>query len=202
MIIATRLNAILSQYIHIDQTGFIRDRHLCDNVRRIVNLIDHDNQEKVPTAFFWCRKSLWWGGMGFIKCSIEKWGLGGIFLQSIKLLFSNQSAIISVEGFVSAKINICCICQSCPLCLFWLLKIWLLLLESIKWSKGFIPLVYIINWHYMLIMLCFFCVISWYLLTALSSTLNAFSAVSGFRINVQKSIFMGIHVSQGLQMYI
>lgn len=52
-IIAERLQSVLPDIIHLDQGGFVKNRYLRDNIRKVVNLIDHTQREYIPmVAFF------------------------------------------------------------------------------------------------------------------------------------------------------
>lgn len=49
-VLGTRLNLIVSRYIYQEQTGFIKDGLLRDNVRSVINIIDHMHKTRVPTV--------------------------------------------------------------------------------------------------------------------------------------------------------
>lgn len=48
-IIANGLSKIIPSIIDPDQTGFIPDRHLSDNVRRTLNIIDYSKKMNIQT---------------------------------------------------------------------------------------------------------------------------------------------------------
>lgn len=50
-ILATRLDLALVRYIHSDQTGFLRNRQMSNNIKRVINLIDYVNQSWEPTLY-------------------------------------------------------------------------------------------------------------------------------------------------------
>lgn len=48
-----RLQSVLSDIIHPDQVGFMRNRYLRDIIRKVVNLIDYAKKKKIlMVAFF------------------------------------------------------------------------------------------------------------------------------------------------------
>lgn len=49
MILANRLNAVLGEYIRQDQTGFLKNSAIGDNIRRRINIIDYMHMTKEPT---------------------------------------------------------------------------------------------------------------------------------------------------------
>lgn len=106
--LASRLNVILLQCVRPDQTGFLKDSYLGDNVRRLVNLIDYVNQSNDPTVCYFIKTEKAFNCIEweFIRIIIEKWGLEANFLQWINLLYSKQLGFLRMEGFLSPKVSI------------------------------------------------------------------------------------------------
>lgn len=51
-ILAKRLNSVIGCLIHPDQTGFIKNRQLRDNTRKVLNIIDFAVNKKIPMVLF------------------------------------------------------------------------------------------------------------------------------------------------------
>lgn len=47
-VLVKRLNTFITQYIHPDQTGFMPSRHINDNIRRSLNVINFCKGHKLP----------------------------------------------------------------------------------------------------------------------------------------------------------
>lgn len=51
-IMETILAKLLNVWIHSDQTGFIMTRQMKDNTRKIINIIDQAQNNKIPAMLF------------------------------------------------------------------------------------------------------------------------------------------------------
>ena len=98
--IANRLKNVLPSLIHEDQTGFIRNRYLGDNVRLIYDLIDYLNINDQPGLllcldFEKAFDSVSWG---FMFKVLEAFGCGPDFCQWIHTFYNGIKSSVLVNG--------------------------------------------------------------------------------------------------------
>lgn len=51
-ILAKRLNNMLGNWIHPDQTGFLTNRQMRDNIHKVLNIIDYLTHKNIPMILF------------------------------------------------------------------------------------------------------------------------------------------------------
>lgn len=51
-VLAERMEQVLTEYIHLEQTGFLRTSQMTNNIRRVINLINHVQLKEEPTGFY------------------------------------------------------------------------------------------------------------------------------------------------------
>lgn len=115
---ALRLEKSLPKIIHKDQAGFVRSRYGSDNVRCALNIIYLLNSTKDPACILSldADKAFDRVEWPFLFEVPEKFGLGGRFVSAIKTLYTQSTAQINPNGFLSEKFPIQRGCrQGCPL---------------------------------------------------------------------------------------
>ena len=95
-VLAIRLDKVLPKIIHMDQTGFVKNRFSSDNVRRLIHVIHESSEIATPCgvlsidadkAFDRLEYSYLWHTM-------SRMGFGTAFMGMLKTLYSNPSAIV------------------------------------------------------------------------------------------------------------
>ena len=106
--IANRLKVVLPSIISEDQSGFIKDRYLGDNVRIIYDLIEYLNKNKKPGLllcldFEKAFDSLNWGYMFKV---LTLFGFGENFTKWIYTFYHNIKASVTVNGALTPWFSI------------------------------------------------------------------------------------------------
>lgn len=106
--LASRLSPLVTKLIHPDQTGFIPDRHLFHNVRRLLNILYSPRQPKEDLFILSldAQKAFDCVELPYLYAVLEKFGLGTGFISWIKLLYSNPSARVLTNQTMSGIINL------------------------------------------------------------------------------------------------
>ena len=106
--IADRLKTVLPQLISSDQSGFIKNRFIGDNIRLIYDIIDHLTSSNLPGLllildFEKAFDSLDWN---FMQKTLRAFGFGIDMCKWISLFFNNIKSTVSVNGQLSNWFNI------------------------------------------------------------------------------------------------
>ena len=115
--LANRLIPILPSIIHTSQTA-VYGRRIDHTVHLIRDLIDLANKEDDTAAFIFLdqEKAFDRVNHNFLFKVMKSFGIGDSFINWIKLLYSNASAVINVNGFLTNPIPLNRgVRQGCPL---------------------------------------------------------------------------------------
>ena len=124
---ALRLNEVISNLVHTDQKGFLKGRYIGENIRLIIDLIEHAEIKQIKGMLMQCDfhkayDSISWE---YINDVARAYGFGPKILRWISVFYppGAHSAKINVNNFLSPQFKIeRGIRQGCPLsCLIWLL---------------------------------------------------------------------------------
>lgn len=100
---ALRLQPVLKEIIHADQTGFLPGRFIGENLRTIQDVIDFTTSSSSPALLLALdfRKAFDCVRWQFIFRAFEEMGFGDSFVASVKTIFKNIQSSISNSGFTS-----------------------------------------------------------------------------------------------------
>ena len=106
--IANRLKPVLPSLINDDQTGFMKNRYIGDNVRLIYDIIDHLQRVKKPGLllcldFEKAFDSLSWE---FMLKVLEAFGCGPDFCKWIKTFYADIKSTVMVNGNVTSWFHV------------------------------------------------------------------------------------------------
>ena len=96
-VIASRIKSVLPYIIHDNQTGYVKDRFIGENIRSIFDILDFSVNENIIglllfTDFEKAFDSVEWN---FLYESLEMFNFGADFLRWVKTFYNNiQSCII------------------------------------------------------------------------------------------------------------
>ena len=106
--IANKMSPALKHIIHQDQRGFMKDRRISVNIRKLLDIIEHAKQEDLEAVVL---------SLDFVKCfdkcsfsilhgSLEFFNFGNIVKEWTKILYTNFVVAIQNNGFFSKEIQI------------------------------------------------------------------------------------------------
>lgn len=100
--LARRLETVLPYIVNPDQTGFVKSRYGTDNIRRVLNFIDHLNATMEPAFIVSldAEKTFDRVEWPFLFAVLEKIELGSNFISLVKLLYSNSMAQVNTNSVV------------------------------------------------------------------------------------------------------
>ena len=102
--IAKRIEPFLPKLIHSDQTGFMKDRFIGQNVRLLNDLMEYTDVKKISGIFLFIDfekafDSIEWN---FIKRrSLELFKLGPLSKTWFSILYSNSEAAVMYVGYMT-----------------------------------------------------------------------------------------------------
>lgn len=87
---------VLPTIISLDQTGFIRNRHLFSNFRELFNIIYNPSQANTEEALISmdAEKAFDRVEWNYLFYTLDKFGFGKKFISWIKLLYSSPLATV------------------------------------------------------------------------------------------------------------
>ena len=116
--IAKRIEPFLPKLIHSDQTGFMKDRFIGQNVRLLNDLMEYTDVKKISGIFLFIDfekafDSIEWN---FIKRSSELFNLGPFLTRWFSILYSNSEAVVMNAGYMKDYFTLSRgVHQECPL---------------------------------------------------------------------------------------
>uniref|UniRef100_A0A8C5Q7B2 Reverse transcriptase domain-containing protein n=1 Tax=Leptobrachium leishanense TaxID=445787 RepID=A0A8C5Q7B2_9ANUR len=105
---ATRLNPLINNLVHPDQTGFIPSREARDNTQRAIALVHMAHNTKTPTLFLSidAEKAFDRVDWSFLMETMSMLGFGPRWRMWIRSLYSNPKASLRVNGTYSQDFHI------------------------------------------------------------------------------------------------
>ena len=106
--IANRLKIVLPNIINEDQTGFVKNRYIGDNIRLIYDIISHLNSNSEPGLllcldFEKAFDSLDWG---FLHKVLSAFGFKNDICRWVSAFYNNIRSTVSINGMISDWFNI------------------------------------------------------------------------------------------------
>ena len=116
-ILARRLESVLPDIISVDQTGFILGRNSSNNIRRLLNLIQHSSGSKAKSLVISldAEKAFDRIEWPYLLKVLSKFNLGDNFIKWISLLYAAPNASVITNGLRSPAFAVRRGCrQGCP----------------------------------------------------------------------------------------
>ena len=116
-LLSMRLVTVLPEIIHKSQTS-VFGRNIGDNINLVRDIIDlvNKNDEEAALLFLDQEKAFDRVSHDFLYKVMEKFGVGDYFINWVKLIYSNASTRVNLNGFLTESIPLSCgVRQGCPL---------------------------------------------------------------------------------------
>ena len=119
-ILANRLKFVLPSIIHASQSA-VYGRKIDHTIQMIRDLIEIANKEDEQAAFIFIDQEKAFDRVNhdFLFKTMRAFGIGDVFIQWIKNIYSNATSVLNINGFLSKKISLHRgVRQGCPLSSF------------------------------------------------------------------------------------
>lgn len=202
-VLVTRIESYFNKLVHQDQTGFVKSRLAADNICRLLHVI-HSQEISDPCAVLSldAEKAFDQLEWHYLWKVLAKFGFGHGFINMIKILYSNPTAVVTANNMLSALFPICRGSrQGCPLSPLLFALSLEPLAQSIRQNPYIEPIAFCNTNQYISL---FADDILLYVNNALLSiphflqTFAQFSALLGYKINWTKSQIMSLNPSSDI----
>ena len=116
--IATRIKGVLKSLVHPDQSGFIQGRHIGDNIRTIIDIINHTANKKIPGAILLLDIEKAFDSLErlFMEKCLKAYNFGNNIIQWISTFYKDRSSQVLNFGHMTDSFNLeRGVFQGCPL---------------------------------------------------------------------------------------
>ena len=106
--LARRVNHIITEIIHPDQTGFITQRYYGNNLQHLLNIISHQKEEKSESMIMSldAQKAFDRVSWQYLFQTLKRLKFGPYFLNWIQTLYSSPQAAVKVNGYRSQRFTL------------------------------------------------------------------------------------------------
>ena len=102
-VLANRLQVALREIISTDQTGYIKGRNICENIRVIEDIIAYSDRFNVNgfIVLLDFQKAFDSVNIDFLKGTLKSFQFGPVFRRWIEVLYTNISSCVTNNGYAS-----------------------------------------------------------------------------------------------------
>ena len=140
-ILANRLKKVIPRLIHTDQSGYIKGRNICFNIRLIQDVIDYfeESDQECAIVFLDFQKAFDTVNYDFLFSVLSKFNFGESFRRWVNITYTNAKSCVTNNGWTSKPFPVeKSIRQGCPLsALLFLLVVEVLatkLRKNVEWG--------------------------------------------------------------------
>ena len=100
-VFANRLNCVLPDIIHRSQYGFVKDRHISEDVVKLLNIVDYyrkENKSALLLSFDFHKAfdSMEWSA---IRAAMKAFNIGDIFIDMVMILYTDVQSTVMKYGY-------------------------------------------------------------------------------------------------------
>lgn len=201
-ILANRLETVLPKIIHEDQNGFIKNRQLSHNLRRLFNVIyteDPKSKSEVLISLD-AEKAFDRVEWSYLFSTLSRFGFGNGFISWLKLFYASPVASVQTDNYRSEFFPLSrSTRQGCPLSPMLFAIAIEPLAVSLRTLREYTGIIRAKSEHKVslyaddLLLYISNPLIS---VPAIMDKLNQYSLISGYKLNIEKSIIFPINVAQ------
>jgi exonuclease III len=107
-VLTTRLSRVIGKIVHPDQTSSVPGRSILDNLHLIRNLIDYLEFKDLPGILVSLDQQKAFDRVNhhYLFSALKAYGFGPHFLQWIRIIYSDISSSVLVNGFLAPKFSL------------------------------------------------------------------------------------------------
>jgi archaellin len=116
--LAMRLQRVIPNIVHLDQSGYIKGRFIGDNIRTITDIIEFTSLKNMPgiIAFLDFEKAFDSISWNFLLKCLQTYNFGERFIKWVKIMYTDIESCVTNNGYSSSFFNLSRgIRQGCPL---------------------------------------------------------------------------------------
>lgn len=198
-VLARRLQDVMTRLVHCDQTGFIKSRLATDNVRRLLHIVNGASTLESPAAVLSldAMKAFDRLEWPYLWSVLESMGFGASFINMVKVLYANPSAMVLTGRTCSPLFNIARGSrQGCPLSPLLFALSMEPLAQTVRQSQAISPIEINGTRHHISLYaddVLLYVQNAPQSINAILSIIDLFGSISGFKINWSKSALLPLN---------
>lgn len=109
MLQASRIKTIIPKIISSDQTGYIKDRYIGENISTVINTMQYVTENNIPGIILQLHfeKAFDFKSWNFLHKTLKIFNFGKLFKNWVKLIYSQPQCCVINNGYISTFFSIC-----------------------------------------------------------------------------------------------
>ena len=107
-VLANRLNKVIPKLVNTDQSGYIKGRNICYNIRLIQDVIDffEENNKECAVVFVDFQKAFGTVRHNFLSQVLPKFNFGESFKKWVNVIYTNAESCTTNNGWTSKPFHV------------------------------------------------------------------------------------------------